>query len=269
MRNGSSAASRSPDVQRAPGPQRSPHAPGELGPRSPVPRTAAAAKEADAAHERRPPGRARAGPAIRVLLAEGRVLLRQALRSLLEREGIEIVAEVTEGRRAVQLARRFEPDLALLGIDLPRLHGLAVSKQLLRVSPRTRTIVLSVDGERRFARDAIAAGARGFLLWDQPAGELLLAIREVHRGHLYFGSRAEPGVREARSFASASLAGLSRRQTEVVDLVAEGLSLAAIGGLLGISARTAASHRNVGMRKLRAAAARRAVEAAQLRLVDR
>lgn len=199
---------------------------------------------------------------VRLLLADDHQLLRQALRTLLERERFEIVAEAADGRHALELVRRLQPDVAVLDLDLPLLDGLAATRAITRVAPRTRVLLLSTDGERH-VREAIAAGARGYVLWSQPPHDLLEAIRRVRRGRLYFG--AAPGGRPATtpiSRRSDPFRHLSLRQLQVLDLVAAGHDVGEIAAVLGISTRTAAAHRSQMMQRLGVRRSAKAVDSA-------
>jgi two-component system response regulator NreC len=187
----------------------------------------------------------------RLLLAEDHVLMREALRALLEREGMTIVGEATDGREAVRLARTTAVDIAVLDVSMPILNGIDATREIGRVSPSTRVIVLTRHDEDPYVAEALRAGAKGYVLKKQAATDLLAAIREVSRGRVYLS----PGVAAsiAAKFSSPNDAPadpLSARERQVLQLIAEGRSSRAIAKVLGISIKTAESHRARLMRKL-------------------
>lgn len=187
----------------------------------------------------------------RVLLADDHQLVREGLRALLERAGHAVVGEAADGREACRLARKLQPDIALLDLSMPLLNGLDAAREIQRGSPRTRTILLTMYTERPFVLQAMQAGARGYVLKSQAAEDLIRAIRDVLRGAAYLS----PGV--AGLLVDAYLQGegdgddpLTTREREVLQLVGEGRTTKAIAGVLGISFKTAESHRSRIMKKL-------------------
>src|SRR5712691_3205323 len=114
---------------------------------------------------------------IRVLLAEDHVIVREGLKALLEREGFEIVAEVSNGPDAVRLARERRPAVAVLDIAMPLLNGLDAARQIRQISPATRVILLTVHTEDRLVLEAFQAGVRGYVVKTEAAADLVRAIR--------------------------------------------------------------------------------------------
>lgn len=189
--------------------------------------------------------------AIGILLVEDHAIVRQGVRSLLENCGFEIVQETSDGREAVRLAEEHHPDIAILDLSMPQLNGIDAARQILRVSPRTRSILLTMYKEDHYVLEALRAGVRGYVLKSQVAQDLVQAIREVIEGSVYLS----PGISEA--VVRGYLTGmeppgdpLSPREREVLQLVAEGKSTKEIASILGISVRTAESHRGRIMSKL-------------------
>lgn len=189
--------------------------------------------------------------AIGILLVEDHAIVRQGVRSLLENCGFEIVQEASDGREAVHLAEAHHPDIAILDLSIPQLNGIDAARQILRVSPRTRSILLTMYKEDHYVLEALRAGVRGYVLKSQVAQDLVQAIREVIEGSVYLS----PGISEAvvRGYLTGlepSGDPLSPREREVLQLVAEGKSTKEIASILGISVRTAESHRGRIMSKL-------------------
>jgi DNA-binding NarL/FixJ family response regulator len=187
---------------------------------------------------------------IRILLADDHTLVRQGLRALLEREGLEVVAEAGDGQAAVRVARERCPDVAVLDFSMPLLNGRDAAREILRACPRTRAILLTMHSEDQYVLDALQAGVKGYVLKAQASEDLVRAIHEVQRGMMYLS----PGVSQAVVDASLNKAELPRdpltsREREVLQLVAEGKSTKEIAKLLAISFKTAESHRTRIMKK--------------------
>jgi two-component system response regulator NreC len=186
----------------------------------------------------------------RILLADDHTLVRQGLKALLEGKGFEVVAEAGDGQEAVRAARERCPDIAVLDFSMPLLNGRDAAREILRVCPRARAILLTMHAEDQYVLDALQVGVRGYVLKAQAADDLVLAIREVQRGMMYLS----PGVSQAVVNASMSRTELPRdpltsREREVLQLVAEGKSTKEIARLLAISFKTAESHRTRIMKK--------------------
>ena len=188
---------------------------------------------------------------IRILLADDHMMVRQGIRALLEKEGFEVVAEAMDGREAVRLAEKLKPDVAVLDIAMPLLNGIDAAREIRRVSPRTKTTLLTVHEENQYVVEALRAGVTGYVVKTKAADDLVKAIREVSLGAVYMS----PGVsREAvRAYLDGtepSTDGLTPREREVLQLVAEGKTTKEVAAVLGISVKTAESHRSRIMEKL-------------------
>jgi len=188
----------------------------------------------------------------RILLADDHVVVRQGLKALLEREGFDIVGEASDGREASRLARDLSPDVAILDLAMPLLNGIETGRAIARGCPSIRTIALTVHTENHYVLAALEAGFSGYVLKSQAAAQLVRAIQEVSRGAVYLS----PGV--SRAVVEASLRTTSRpedpltdREREVLQLVAEGKTTKQIASLLGVSVKTAESHRTRIMLKLK------------------
>ena len=187
----------------------------------------------------------------RILLADDHVIVRQGFRALLEREGFEVVAEAADGHEAVRLAGELLPDVAVLDFAMPLLNGLDAAKEIRRCSPRTRTILLTVHSEDHYVLEALQAGVHGYVVKTQAAADLVQAIREIRGNAIYLSPTISRAVVEAY-FDKATPPGdvLSSRERQVLQLVAEGKTTKEIAGVLGVSIKTADSHRARIMRKL-------------------
>jgi DNA-binding NarL/FixJ family response regulator len=192
---------------------------------------------------------------IRVLLADDHTLVRAGVRSLLETlHDVVVIAEAADGSEALALIAAHRPDVALLDINMPKLSGLEVAARVTRDVPPTRVIILSMHVDAEYVREAIRAGAGGYLLKDSGTSELETAIRAVARGETYLSPAASThlvaGYQRHESGAGSAPDPLTPRQREVLRLIAEGLPTKAIARKLGISAKTVEVHRTQLMDRL-------------------
>lgn len=188
---------------------------------------------------------------IRVVLADDHALVRQGLKSLLEREGFQVVAEASDGHEALQLVRSLRPDIVILDISMPVLNGLDAAREISRSSPNTKTILLTQHDEEQYLSDALEAGVKGYVLKSQVASDLIHALRQISRGEVYLSPRVSSAVMEAFRFRSEKPRDpLTARERQVLQLIAEGKSTKDVAAVLGISVKTAESHRTRLMHKL-------------------
>jgi DNA-binding NarL/FixJ family response regulator len=191
----------------------------------------------------------------RVAVVEDHVILRDGLRRVLESSGeFEVVAECGDGRLAVDELLRAKPDIAIIDIWLPTLSGLEVTKRLREELPYCKVVILSQHDRSDFVEAALREGASGYVLKSAPATDLLAALRAARGGkcflspeiaqHLVTAFASPP---EERAMGQARLTG---REREVLQLIAEGLSSKEIAATLGVSTRTAETHRTSVMNKL-------------------
>jgi len=190
--------------------------------------------------------------ALRILLADDHAMVRQGLRALLERERLDVVGEAADGEEAVRIARDVKPDIAVVDLSMPRLNGIDAGVQIREASPATRTILLTMHTENQYLLEALRAGFRGCIVKANAAGELIRAIRDVSERD---GCYLSPGV--SKAVVEAYLAGadmppdpLTPRERQVLRLIVDGRSTKEVGGVLGISVKTAESHRARIMAKL-------------------
>lgn len=195
---------------------------------------------------------------IKVILADDHTVVRQGLRALLVAEGdIEIVGEADNGRQAVQLAKRFLPDVVVMDIAMPVLNGLEATRQIVRSLASTRVLVLSSYSDDDYIQQLTEAGAAGYLVKQTAANELLKAIREAHKGNAYFSPVIAKRLRDRcrDAFVSNPLGKkrtdhLTTREAEVLQLIAEGRANKQIAAELSISIKTVEKHRQQVMNKL-------------------
>lgn len=188
---------------------------------------------------------------IRVLLADDHLIVRQGLKALLVREGFEVVAEAATGREALRLAQTVHADVAVLDLAMPELNGIDAGREIMQTRPDTRVLLLTQHAEAPYVTSAMRAGIHGYILKDQAASDLVHAIREVHRGRTYLSAAlSQVLVGAFREQAGLQDDPLTSREREVLQLVAEGQSSKEIASTLGISAKTAESHRSRIMAKL-------------------
>jgi len=183
---------------------------------------------------------------IRVILADDHDIVRQGLRAVLEKEHIEVLGEASDGLEAIRLIQTLLPEVAVLDLDMPGLDGLSVLRDAARVSPQTRTVILTRHMEEPYAVEALRIGARGYVLKTQASTDLVAAIRHVDRGEVYLS----PKISKYLTNTDPPNGKLSVRERQVLQLVGEGHSTKKIAALLGISVKTADTHRTKVMEKL-------------------
>lgn len=186
----------------------------------------------------------------RVLLADDHALVRAGLRALLERlDGIEVVGETGDGQEVLPLVARLAPDVVLLDLSMPGLHGLEAAERIAAAHPATRVLVVSTHTNEAFVTRALRAGAAGYLAKDAAPAELGSALKEVLAGRRYLGaSVAHLGAPADEGEHPLDL--LTPRQREVLQLLAEGRNVKDIAWTLKVSAKTVEAHRAQIMRRL-------------------
>lgn len=191
----------------------------------------------------------------RVLLADDHKILREGLRTLLEQEGdIQVVGEADNGRTSVKLASELAPDVVIMDVAMPDLNGIDATRRITEAEPNARVLALSMHSDGRYVRGMLQAGARGYILKDCAAEELTRAIRTVMANQVYVspgvtGTIVDDYVRQL-SADTDEPATLSRREREVLQLLAEGGSTAQIADRLHLSVKTVETHRKHIMDKL-------------------
>ena len=187
----------------------------------------------------------------RIVLADDHVLVRQSLRSFLEREGIQVAGEASDGQELVDVVASLRPQVAVVDIGMPVMNGVEAAGELRRSSPQTRTILLTRHDEDQYVTEALRAGVKGYVLKDQAANDLIHAIHQVCRGEFYLSPGISQTVVDAYLSKTVTPSDpLTSRERQVLQLISEGKSTRDVACLLGISAKTAESHRSRLMRKL-------------------
>jgi len=186
-----------------------------------------------------------------ILLADDHLVVRQGLKVLLENEGFRVVGEASDGREALQLAQNLRFDVAVLDLAMPLLNGIDAGRAILQACPKTKVVLLTMHTEDHLILEALRAGIKGYVLKSKATEELVEAIQEVSRGRLYLTPGASETVVQAY-LAKTELPPepLSPREREFLQLIAEGKTTKEAAGLLGISVKTAESHRTRIMQKL-------------------
>jgi len=187
----------------------------------------------------------------RVMIADDHQIVRQGLRALLEKAGHIVVAEAANGREAVELAGTQPIDIAVLDLIMPVLNGVDCTRELVRVAPGLRTILLTMHADRPYVVEALQAGAKGYVLKTQAAEDLVRAIDEVSRGSVYISPAVAVSLVDAMlDRDDATGKELTSRERQILQLIAESRSTKEIARLLNISYKTAESHRSRLMKKL-------------------
>lgn len=195
---------------------------------------------------------------ITVLLADDHTVVREGLRVLLGlEEDIEVVGEAQTGRQAVELVKEFHPEAVVMDIAMPLLNGFEATRQILKAAPATRVLILSAYSDDAYVEEVIAMGAAGYLR-KQSSGKLLSrAIREIQKGNKFFSPSIAKRLRDLhrkspdrRGRLKERVVGLSSREMEILQMIAEGKVNKETALELGISIKTVEKHRQHLMEKL-------------------
>jgi DNA-binding NarL/FixJ family response regulator len=193
---------------------------------------------------------------VRVLLVDDHTLFRQGLRTLLEKQGdVEVVGEAEDGRAGVRLTEELHPDIVVMDIAMKGLNGIEATRQIRQRWARTQVVVLSMHLLESYVRQALEAGAAGYLLKSAAGTELVAALESVRSGGSYFSAPVSRMIVEGyletnRAATVEKLTLLTPREREVLQLIAEGNSYKEIAAALKISPKTVGQHRDRLMQKL-------------------
>lgn len=191
-----------------------------------------------------------------IVLADDHRIVRQGLRALLKAEAdLSVIGEAGDGREALELAKQLEPDVVVLDLMMPGLNGLEVARQISKHSPKTGIVILSMYDDEGFVLEALANGVAAYVLKDAGSADLVVAVREAAAGRRYLSpplsNRAIEAYQQiAKSGSIEKYETLTTREREVLQLSAEGHTNSEIASRLGISTRTAETHRSRLMHKL-------------------
>ena len=195
---------------------------------------------------------------LRILIVDDHAVVRRGVRSLLESEkGFEITGEATTGREAVDMARRLQPDVVVMDLSLPELNGLDATRQILKDSPRSEILVLTMHHSEELARDVLQAGARGYVLKSDADQSLIAAVNSLREHKPFLSSKVTEFVLDDYLRRTDALdealtrEAVTTREREIIQLLAEGKSNKEAASTLGISVKTIEAHRANIMRKLR------------------
>jgi DNA-binding NarL/FixJ family response regulator len=189
---------------------------------------------------------------IHILLADDHAVVRQGFKMILAAQpDMEIVGEAGNGREALDLAGQLQPDVIVMDVAMPELNGIEATRRVADLSPRSRVLALSMHKDSVYVREILRAGARGYLLKDSIASDLLAAVRAVARGEGYLS----PGVSDAvlndyRRHVTDPIDLLTSREREVLQMIAEGKTNKEIATVLNLSVYTVDAHRGRIMEKL-------------------
>lgn len=192
-----------------------------------------------------------------ILIADDHEIVRHGVRNLISSVAdYECCAEAITGRDAVRLAEELQPDVAVLDISMPELNGIEAARQILKVCPATKILIFTVHDAERLVYEVFNAGAHGYILKSDAGRHLLSAIESVLAGRHYFSSRVSEVLFESFQkkdlphVAAEDASKPTSREREIIQLLAEGRSNKEVASALGISVKTAETHRAAIMRKL-------------------
>ena len=196
-------------------------------------------------------------PSIRILLADDHSILREGLRMLLDRQDeFAVVGDASNGREAVEMAEKHDPDVVIMDLAMPGLNGIEATRRIIARSPRTAVVILSMHSDESYILRSLKAGARGYLLKDSLKADLLDAVRAAVRARSFFSPKVSQVLKEdyvneleARG-AEDTWELLTDREREILQLVAEGKTNKEIAALLNISIYTIDTHRSHILQKL-------------------
>src|ERR1700727_2180981 len=198
-------------------------------------------------------------PALQLLLADDHEIVRQGIRSMLETQrDCKVVGEAADGRQAVSMTKELNPDVVILDIGMPSLNGLEATRQILKMRPQTKVLILTMHESDSVIREVLDAGARGYILKTDAGRDLVAAVESLRRNKTFFTSRVSQMILDgflkgdARpvSDTQPKAGRLTARQREIVQLLAEGKSSKEVAVALGLSVKTAETHRANIMRRL-------------------
>ena len=191
-------------------------------------------------------------PPLRILLADDHDIVRSALRQLLnDHEGWRVCGEATTGRQAVDMALELAPNVVILDLTMPELNGLEATRQICKELPSTQVLIFTMHASEQLFRDALVAGARGYLLKSDASRYIVSAVEALAQGKPYLNPNVSATLLDGFLHGLKQEADpLTAREREIVQLLAEGKSNKRIATLLSISASTVETHRASIMRKL-------------------
>jgi len=185
-----------------------------------------------------------------VVLADDHPVVREGVRRLLEREEFEVLGEASDGLEVISLTERLHPDVVVLDLAMPTLNGIGAVREIVKVAPRTKVILLTMYTEEHHILEALRVGVKGCVSKTQAPEHLLQAIREVCAGGVYLSPSVSGVVVQGYLAKTESSDPLTNRERQVLQLIAEGKTTKEIAVILGVTVKTAESHRSTLMDKL-------------------
>jgi len=189
---------------------------------------------------------------IKILLADDHALVRQGFRLILSAQpDMQIVGEAGNGREAVELAEKLQPDVVIMDVAMPELNGIEATRRIATVAPRARVLALSMHKDSVYVREILRSGARGYLLKDSVDADLLAAVRSIAKGEGYLSPAVSDAVlTDYRRHVTDPIDLLTTREREVLQMIAEGKTNKEIASVLNLSVYTIEAHRGRVMEKL-------------------
>jgi two-component system response regulator NreC len=193
---------------------------------------------------------------LKVIIADDHMIVRDGLRSLLERQpDMEVVAEADNGRIALKLVKELSPDVVIMDIGMRELNGIDATRQIVKMSPGVKVLALSMYSDKRFIKGMLKAGASGYMLKDSAFKELIDAIRVIVENKIYISPSVakiitEDYLKQSPESDGSTRSLLSSRELEVLQLLVEGMSTKQIASSLRLSIKTIESHRSRIMKKI-------------------
>jgi DNA-binding NarL/FixJ family response regulator len=193
-------------------------------------------------------------PGVRILLADNQDIVRTGLRTLLEaRQNWQVCCEASNGKEAVRLAAEMRPDIAVLELDMNEVDGVSATRQIRRLHPKIEVLIFTMQDDEDEIREVLAAGARAFVLKSEGGGKLIQAIESALEHKPFLASRAAETLLNSFLLTDSGhspASPLTKRQREIVQLLANGRSNKEVAAALSISIKTVETHRAAIMRKL-------------------
>lgn len=189
---------------------------------------------------------------IRIVLADDHKILRDGLRNVIEKVNhLKVVGEADNGREALKLCAGLKPDIVVMDVSMPGMNGIEATRQIIQQNPECKVIALSMHSDKTFVKGMFRAGAFGYMLKDADSRELIKAIKTVAANQKYVCNKISVVIlNELINNVQDEEIGLSSRETEILQLIAEGKSSKEIGELLFLSSKTVDTHRKNIMDKL-------------------
>jgi DNA-binding NarL/FixJ family response regulator len=192
-----------------------------------------------------------------IVLADDHVLVRQGLKTIIEQAAdLKVVGEASDGLKLLELLKKLTPNMAILDIEMPNLRGIETTKEIKKLYPEVKVLILTMHKEKELLDQALSAGIDGYLVKEDAYTELLSAIETIRQGKSYISPLLAQEFknlifqRYRGKQSSSSLDGLTTREVEIIKLIAEGKSSREIGHFLRVSTRTVEKHRSNIMKKL-------------------